>query len=91
MYLNAIYYGNGYWGYMTAARGYFGVSPSELTWSQAAMLAGLPQAPSDYDPVLHLALAKQRQRQVLDQLVANHILTAAQSDAAYQAPLHLHR
>jgi penicillin-binding protein 1A len=91
MYLNAIYYGNGYWGYVTAARGYFGVSPSELTWSEAAMLAGLPQAPSAYDPVLHFALAKQRQRQVLDQLVANQILTAAQSDAAYQAPLHLRR
>jgi penicillin-binding protein 1A len=91
MYLNAIYYGNGYWGYMAAARGYFGVSPSELTWSQAAMLAGLPQAPSAYDPVTHLALARQRQRQVLNQLVANHILTAAQSVAAYQAPLHLHR
>jgi membrane carboxypeptidase/penicillin-binding protein len=40
---------------------------------------------------LHLALAKQRQRQVLDQLVANHILTAAQSDAVYQAPLRLRR
>jgi len=91
MYLNAIYYGNGYWGYVAAARGYFGISPSELTWSQAAMLAGLPQAPSAYDPVQHLALAKQRQRQVLDQLVANQILTAAQSDAAYQAPLHLRR
>jgi membrane peptidoglycan carboxypeptidase len=91
MYLNAIYYGNGYWGYVTAARGYFGVSPNQLTWAEAAMLAGLPQAPSGYDPVLHLALAKQRQRQVLDQLVANHILTAAQSDAAYQAPLHLRR
>ncbi len=91
MYLNAIYYGHGYWGYVTAARGYFGVNPSELTWSQAAMLAGLPQAPSAYDPVLHFALAKQRQRQVLDQLVVNHILTAAQSDAAYQAPLHLRR
>ncbi len=91
MYLNAIYYGNGYWGYVTAARGYFGVSPSELTWSEAALLAGLPQTPSAYDPVLHFALAKQRQRQVLDQLVANHILTAAQSDAAYRAPLHLRR
>jgi len=46
------------------------------------MLAGLPQAPSAYDPVQHLALAKQRQRQVLDQLVVNHILTAARSVAA---------
>jgi membrane peptidoglycan carboxypeptidase len=91
MYLNAIYYGNGCWGYVTAARGYFGVGPNQLTWAEAAMLAGLPQAPSAYDPIRHFALAKQRQRQVLDQLVANHILTAAQSDATYQAPLPLHR
>ena len=87
MYLNAVYYGNGYWGYVKAARGYFGVGPNQLNWAEAAMLAGLPQAPSSYDPLLHLALAKQRQGQVLDQLVANHILTVAQADAAYQAPL----
>jgi len=89
MYLNAIYYGNGYWGYVSAARGYFGVAPNQLTWAEASMLAGLPQAPSSYDPVQHLALAKQRQRQVLDQLVANHILTVTQGDATYQAPLPL--
>ena len=91
MYLNAIYYGNGYWGYLNAARGYFGVAPDELNWAEASLLAGLPQAPSDYDPVLHFALAKQRQLQVLDQLVANHILTTVQARAAYKAPLPLRR
>jgi membrane peptidoglycan carboxypeptidase len=55
------------------------------------MLAGLPQAPTDYDPVTHFQLAKQRQRQVLDQLVANRILTAAQADAAFLEALSLHR
>jgi len=89
MYLNAIYYGNGYWGYVTAARGYFGVGPDQLTWAEAAMLAGLPQAPSSYDPILHFTLAKQRQHQVLEQLVANHVLSAAQSRAAYLSPLPL--
>ncbi len=91
MYLNAIYFGNGYWGYVRAARGYFGASPDSLNWAEAAMLAGLPQAPSDYDPVTHFRLAKERQHQVLEQLVANRILTAAQSEAAYEAPLPLHR
>jgi membrane peptidoglycan carboxypeptidase len=91
MYLNAIYFGNGYWGYVTAARGYFGVSPNRLNWAEAAMLAGLPQAPSDYNPVVHLRLAKQRQHQVLNQLVANHILTAAEARAAFDAHLPLHR
>lgn len=89
MYLNAIYYGNGYRGDVAAARGYFGRDPDALDWAQAAMLAGLPNAPSAYDPLEHLALAKSRQRHVLDQLVVNHYLTEAQADAAYAAPLGL--
>lgn len=89
MYLNAVYYGNGYWGEVAAARGYFDAAPDALDWAQAAMLAGLPQAPSAYDPLEHLSLAKQRQRHVLDRLVANHYLTRAQADAAYQEPLDL--
>jgi penicillin-binding protein 1A len=89
MYLNAVYYGNGYWGDVAAARGYFGVNPDELTWAEASLLAGLPQAPSAYDPIVHFALAKLRQRHVLDQLVANHYLSRAQADAAYTAALPL--
>lgn len=46
MYLNSIYYGHGFWGVAAAARGYFGVSPRRLTWGEASLLAGLPQAPS---------------------------------------------
>lgn len=89
MYLNAVYYGNGYWGDVAAARGYFGKSPATLDWAQAAMLAGLPQAPSAYDPLEHYALAKERQRHVLDQLAVNHFLTPAQADAAFREPLEL--
>lgn len=87
MYLNAIYFGNGFWGYEAASTGYFGSSPDRLTWAEAAMLAGLPQAPSDYDPLRHLGLAKRRQREVLHQLVVNRDLTPAQAAAAYRAPL----
>ena len=89
LYLNAAYFGNGYWGYVAAARGYFDTSPQRLDWAQAAMLAGLPQAPSAYDPLRHYALAKQRQQHVLDQLVANHYLTRSQADAAFREPLRL--
>lgn len=89
MYLNSIYYGNGFWGQVAAARGYFGVSPRRLTWAEAAMLAGLPQAPSAYDPEQHLNLARQRQRHVLDQLVVNGHLTTAAADAAYAEVLPL--
>lgn len=90
MYLNAVYYGNGDWGQVAAARGYFHTRPDALDWAQAAMLAGLPQAPSAYDPLEHFPLAKQRQRHVLDQLVANHYLTEAEANAAYREPLYLH-
>jgi Transglycosylase len=83
MYLNTVYYGHGYWGDTAAGRGYFGTTPTALSWAQAAMLAGLPEAPSAYDPLVHYALAKRRQRHVLDQLVVNHCLTAAQARAAY--------
>lgn len=89
MYLNVNYYGNGLWGVRQAAEGYFHTTPARLTWAESAMLAGLLQAPSAYDPVHHYALAKARQRHVLDQLVANHRLTAAEANAAYRAPLPL--
>jgi penicillin-binding protein 1A len=89
MYLNSIYYGNGYWGVVAAAHGYFGVSPRRLTWAEASLLAGLPQAPSAYDPVHHLPLARLRQRHVLDQLVANGYLTSAEADAVFREPLPL--
>lgn len=91
MYLNSVYFGNGYWGYVAAARGYFGVSPRRLSWSQATMLAGLPQAPSAYDPMRHPAAARRRQLHVLDQLVDNHYLSQSQADAALREPLGLQR
>lgn len=89
MYLNVVYYGNGYWGEISAARGYFGTTPDGLTWAEAAMLAGLLQAPSNYDPLRHFALAKQRQGHVLERLVANRVLTATEANAAYRALLPL--
>lgn len=91
MYLNVSYYGQGYWGVQQAAEGYFGVSPSQLNWPEAALLGGLLQAPTAYDPVHHLALAKRRQQHVLSQLVVNHHLTQAQARAALAAPLPLRR
>lgn len=53
------------------------------------MLAGLPAAPITYDPLAHYALAKQRQQHMLNQLVVNRDLTAAQARAAYAEPLGL--
>jgi penicillin-binding protein 1A len=65
-----------------ASQGYFGRSPSHLSWGEASLLAGLVQAPSFYDPTAHLAAAEQRQRHVLDRLVAAGVLSRPEADAA---------
>jgi membrane peptidoglycan carboxypeptidase len=82
MYLNVNYYGNGFWGVRQASEGYFHTAPSRLSWAQAAMLAGLLQAPSAYDPLTHPALASERREHVLDQLVANGKLSERQARRA---------
>jgi penicillin-binding protein 1A len=89
MYLSAIYFGNGYYGVLAASEGYFGLAPGQLSWGQAALVAGLPQAPSLLDPLQDLAAARQRQSYVLDRLVATGALTHAQASAAAAAPLGL--
>ena len=89
MYLSAIYFGNGYFGVLAASEGYFGLPPGGLSWGQASMLAGLPQAPTLLDPLDHLAAARARQSYVLDRLVATGVLTRALADAAAVQPLGL--
>lgn len=89
MYLNAVYYGHGYYGLPAASHGYFGRSPAQLGWGQASLLAGLVQAPSAYDPLRHLDRARQREQHVLDRLVSTGVLSNAQARAAYEAPLGL--
>ena len=90
MYLNEVYLGDGASGIYSAAKAYFNESPSQLTVAQSAMLAGLPQAPSLYDPLVNFKLAKQRQLLVLDAMARYGYLTPAQAKAAYKAPVHLH-
>jgi membrane peptidoglycan carboxypeptidase len=89
MYLNVVYYGNGFWGVQQASEGYFHTAPSQLTWGEASMLAGLLQAPSAYDPLEHYVLARERQRHVLSQLVVNHYLTRSEATGALDARLPL--
>ena len=89
MYLNAAYFGHGFYGLAAAANGYFATPPTDLSWAQASLLAGLVQAPSVYDPFRNLSLAQSRQRHVLDRLVATGVLTRTQAQAAQTAPLNL--
>ena len=67
-YLNTIYYGNGAYGIQQAAKVYFGTRAKRLNLPQAALLAGIPQNPSRYDPAANPRVAKARRRQVLQQM-----------------------
>jgi len=80
MYAQVAYFGAGFYRLQDAACGYFNVAPQQLTWSQASLLAGLPQAPSAYNPLTAPGLAALRQRHVLDRLVATGALTQAEVD-----------
>ena len=68
MYLNEIYYGNLAYGVEAAAQTYFSKRARDLTLGEAALIAGLPQAPAVYDPLKNPAAAKERQLYVLDQM-----------------------
>jgi membrane peptidoglycan carboxypeptidase len=89
MYSSVAYFGHGYYGLQAANCGYFAVAPAALTWPQAALLAGLVQAPTADDPLTHLTLARAREAHVLDHLAAIGKLTQIQAERAYQQPLHL--
>lgn len=87
MYLSTAYFGHGYYGLDAAAHGYFKTSPAHLDWPQAALLAGLVQAPSAYDPLHNPDLARQRRAEVLVRLEAVGDLTARQVRAFDDTPL----
>ncbi|MBU2260644.1 MAG: PBP1A family penicillin-binding protein [Proteobacteria bacterium] len=82
LYLNHIYLGHGTYGIEAASQGYFGKSASGLTLAEAAMLAGLPKAPSNYSPYLHPDRAYQRQAYVLTRMLEDGYITKAQKDRA---------
>jgi penicillin-binding protein 1A len=69
IYLNEIFFGNNAYGIKAAARAYFQKDLQELTLGEAAMLGGLPKAPSFYSPLVDMPRARERQRYVLDQMV----------------------
>src|ERR1700687_1478213 len=87
LYLNTIYYGAQSYGAEAAARGFFHATSHDLTLGQAAMLAGLPQAPTDNSPLINPARAKLRQAEVLDAMVAQKMITEEQAIAAKREKL----
>ncbi len=86
-YLNSVYLGNGAYGVQAAAKEYFGENASKLDVAQAALLAGLVQAPSGYDPLVNPVGARYRRSVVLANMVHFGTITKAQAAAANATPL----
>ena len=89
LYLNHIYLGHGTYGVEAAAQGYFGKSARNLSLSEAAMLAGLPKAPSNYSPYLHPERAYQRQAYVLNRMLEDGYITQREKDRALSKVVNL--
>ncbi|HET8871857.1 MAG TPA: penicillin-binding protein 1A [Aquabacterium sp.] len=82
LYMNQIYLGQRAYGFAAACETYFGKPLSEITVAEAAMLAGLPKAPSAYNPVRNPKRATLRQQYILDRMFENGFITAEQRDEA---------
>ena len=88
MYLNQIYYGNQAYGIEAAAETYFGKTAMRLDLAEAALLAGIPQSPAEYDPIRNLKTAKVRQLEVLNAMVNQGYISQQQAIDAYNEELH---
>src|SRR5215210_1481051 len=89
IYLNKVYFGDGLYGAEAATRGYFGKRASELTIAEAALLAGLLQAPSAYAPTVNPERALARRNLVLQAMLDTQAISAAEHERATRAPLRL--
>ncbi|MCG6534171.1 MAG: transglycosylase domain-containing protein, partial [Syntrophales bacterium LBB04] len=87
IYLNQIYLGHGAYGVEAAAQTYFGKKAKDLTLTESALLAGLPQAPSRYSPLLHPQKAKERQRYVLKRMAEEEFISETEAQAAAETPV----
>lgn len=87
LYLNKVYFGSGLYGVEAAARGYFGKSSSDLSVGEAALIAGLIQSPSAYDPRVNLDRAVTRRRTVLSQMVVAGTLAADDASRIAEQPV----
>ncbi|MEZ4503947.1 MAG: transglycosylase domain-containing protein [Dehalococcoidia bacterium] len=86
-YFNSISYGGNFVGVEAAAQGYFGKPAGDLTLAEAALLAGIPQSPSQFDPYVSATAAKTRQGVVLDLMVRREMITAEEAARAADAPI----
>ena len=89
IYMNQIFLGNRAYGFASAAETYFGKSLKDITIAEAAMLAGLPKAPSAYNPISNPKRARSRQLYIIERMEDNGYITATQAKAAKAEPLSL--
>ena len=89
IYMNQIFLGNRAYGFASAAETYFGKPLKEISVAEAAMLAGLPKAPSAYNPISNPKRARSRQLYIIERMEDNKYITAAQAKAAKAEPLKL--
>ena len=89
IYMNQIYLGNRAYGFAAACETYFGKPLKDITVAEAAMLAGLPKAPSAFNPIKNPKRARIRQQYIIERMLDNGFITAAQADAAKTEVLHI--
>ena len=90
LYMSQIYLGHKSYSVTTAARNYFNKDISELTLAEMTLIAGLPQAPSDYSPARDMHAAKERQRYVLRRMVEEGFIDQAAADRAFKQEVQIH-
>jgi penicillin-binding protein 1A len=91
IYMNQIYLGNRAYGFAAAAETYFGKPLKDISIAEAAMLAGLPKAPSAFNPLTNPTRAHTRQQYIIDRMVENGFITAQEGAAAKKQELHFRR
>jgi 1A family penicillin-binding protein len=91
LYVNSIYFGQGAYGVELASRTYFAKHAKDLSLAQAAVLAGIPQSPNNYDPYVHPEEAKKRQAQVLQRMVEEGMISGAERTVAANETLKYQR
>jgi penicillin-binding protein 1A len=89
IYMNQIYLGNRAYGFAAAADTYFGKPLKDISVAEAAMLAGLPKAPSAYNPVVNPKRARIRQQYIIERMLENGFISAAEAEAAKAEVLHI--
>jgi penicillin-binding protein 1A len=90
MYVNNVFLGAGSYGFEAASETYFGKQAKDLSVDEAALLAGIPKAPSQLSPTVDMAKAKERRDLVLQLMADNSFISQGEADAAKARPIKLH-